>query len=145
MEQKINKKIIFKIILYVIFLCFNGYLFFVNLAGVIPMILLSPFYMNEELNEILNSYFDILLFIPLCSPFASYLLAKMFGMFNYIDNLKVNLFKKLFLLMLISILSFLILFIRYRITEDIDFALKIASLIFALIPAFFYSINILNT
>ncbi len=138
MEQKINKKIILKIILYVIFLCFNGYLFFVNLAGVIPMILLSPFYMNEELNEILNSYFDILLFIPLCSPFASYLLAKMFGMFNYIDNLKVNLFKKLFLLMLISILSFLILFIRYRITEDIDFALKIASLIFALIPAFLF-------
>ncbi len=136
MEQKINKKIILKIILYVIFLCFNGYLFFVNLAGVIPMILLSPFYMNEELNEILNSHFDILLFIPLCSPFASYLLAKMFGMFNYIDNLKVNLFKKLFLVMLISILSFLILFIRYRITEDIDFALKIASLIFALIPAF---------
>ena len=136
MEQKLDKKIIFKIILYVIFLCFNGYLFFVNLVGVIPMILLSPFYMNEELNEILNSYFDILLFIPLCSPFASYLLAKTFGMFNYIDNLKVNLFKKLLLLMLISILSFLILFIRYRISEDVDFALKIASLIFTLIPAF---------
>ena len=136
MEQKINKKIILKIILYVIFLCFNGYLFFVNLVGVIPMILLSPFYMNEELNEILNSYFDILLFIPLCSPFASYLLAKTFGIFNYIDNLKVNLFKKLLLLMLISILSFLILFIRYRISEDVDFALKIASLIFSLIPAF---------
>ena len=34
------------------------------------------------------------------------------------------------------ILSFLILFIRYRITEDIDFALKIASLIFSLAPAF---------
>ena len=136
MEQKLDKKIIFKIILYVIFLCFNGYLFFVNLVGVIPMILLSPFYMNEELNEILNSYFDILLFIPLCSPFASYLLAKTFGMFNYIDNLKVNLFKKLLLLMLISILSFLILFIRYRISEDVDFALKIASLIFTLIPVF---------
>ena len=136
MEQKLDKKIIFKIILYIIFLCFNGYLFFVNLAGVIPMILLSPFYMNEELNEILNNYFDILLFIPLCSPFASYLLAKAFGMFNYIDNLKVNLFKKLSLLILISILSFLILFIRYRISEDIDFALKIASLIFSLIPAF---------
>ena len=136
MELKINKKIILKIILYVIFLCFNGYLFFVNLAGVIPMILLSPFYMNEELNEILNNYFDILLFIPLCSPFASYLLAKMFGMFNYIDNLKVNLFKKLSLLILISILSFLILFIRYRISEDVDFALKIASLIFTLIPVF---------
>ena len=57
-------------------------------------------------------------------------------MFNYIDNLKVNLFKKLLLLMLISILSFLILFIRYRISEDVDFALKIASLIFTLIPVF---------
>ena len=136
MEQKINKKIILKIILYVIFLCFNGYLFFVGLTSSIPMILVWFVCLNDKIYQIIINNFDIFLFIPLCSPFASYLLAKMFGMFNYIDNLKVNLFKKIFLLMLISILSFLILFIRYRITEDIDFALKIASLIFALIPAF---------
>ena len=136
MEQKLNKKIILKIILYVIFLSLNGYLFFINFVGVIPMLLLSPLYMNSKLNTLINNYFDITSFFTICSPFASYLLAKLFGMFKYIDDLKINIFKKLFLLTLISILSFLILFLRYRFFEGDNFAYKIASLIFSLIPAF---------
>ena len=132
MEQKLNKKIILKIILYVIFLSLNGYLFFIGLTSSIPMLLLWLISLNDKIYQIIINNFDIFLFIPICSPFASYLLAKLFGMFKYIDDLKINIFKKLFLLTLISILSFLILFLRYRFFEGDNFAYKIASLI----PAF---------
>ena len=136
MEQKLNKKIILKIILYVIFLSLNGYLFFIGITSSIPMLLLWLISLNDKIYQIIINNFDIFLFIPICSPFASYLLAKLFGMFKYIDDLKINIFKKLFLLTLISILSFLILFLRYRFFEGDNFAYKIASLIFSLIPAF---------
>ena len=136
MEQKLNKKIILKIILYVIFLSLNGYLFFIGITSSIPMLLLWLISLNDKIYQIIINNFDIFLFIPICSPFASYLLAKLFGMFKYIDDLKINIFKKLFLLTLISILSFLILFLRYRFFEGDNFAYKIASMIFSLIPAF---------
>ncbi len=136
MEQKLNKKIILKIILYVIFLSLNGYLFFIGITSSIPMLLLWLISLNDKIYQIIINNFDIFLFIPICSPFASYLLAKLFGMFKYIDDLKIDIFKKLFLLTLISILSFLILFLRYRFFEGDNFAYKIASMIFSLIPAF---------
>ena len=136
MEQKLNKKIILKIILYVIFLSLNGYLFFIGITSSIPMLLLWLISLNDKIYQIIINNFDIFLFIPICSPFASYLLAKLFGIFKYIDDLKINIFKKLFLLTLISILSFLILFLRYRFFEGDNFAYKIASMIFSLIPAF---------
>ena len=136
MEQKLNKKIILKIILYVIFLSLNGYLFFIGITSSIPMLLLWLISLNDKIYQIIINNFDIFLFIPICSPFASYLLAKLFGMFKYIDDLKINIFKKLFLLTLISILSFLILFLRYKFFEGDNFAYKIASMIFSLIPAF---------
>ena len=59
MEQKINKKIILKIILYVIFLCFNGYLFFVGLTSSIPMILVWFICLNDKIYQIIINNFDI--------------------------------------------------------------------------------------
>ena len=138
MEQIKNKKFILKVILYIAALLCPVYDFLIALAAIPPMLLLWGVFLNDKIQVIVNNNFDIFLLYPICSPFASYMLAKLFGIFKFIDNLKTNLFNKLLYLFLIAILSSLVLFIRFGFVEkDVRFGLFISSLIFTLIPAFF--------
>ena len=111
MKEKINnkntKKFILKMISYIIFL-WIAYDFFLLL----PDILIAFFYYilpdsltsNEDVE-----YIGIILLLcaPIIfSPIICYVIAKIFGIFKYIDKLK-NLITKFLALILVSFLSFL--------------------------------------
>ena len=73
------------------------------------------------------------------SFFAAYLYAKFFGLFKYIDGLKMAMRCKIFCLALVSFVLFLILLLPYVISDnDLFFGNAIVSYsAFGLVPAFF--------
>ena len=141
MKEKINnkntKKFILKMISYIIFL-WIAYDFFLLL----PDILIAFFYYilpdsltsNEDVE-----YIGIILLLcaPIIfSPIIYYVIAKIFGIFKYIDKLK-NLITKFLALILVSFLSFLILFIKNIYNNiDLEISLYLSLTVVALIPAF---------
>ena len=132
MEQKIDNKhimrYILKAILYIAFLWFIYDVFLI-----MPDVILALFYSilpenltaSEEFENICitsllyaaseefeNICITSLLYAPIVfSPITCYVIAKLFGIFKYIDKLK-NIITKFLALILISFLSFLILFLK---------------------------------
>ena len=141
MKEKINnkntKKFILKMISYIIFL-WIAYDFFLLL----PDILIAFFYYilpdsltsNEDVE-----YIGIILLLcaPIIfSPIICYVIAKIFGIFKYIDKLK-NLITKFLVLILISFLSSVILFIKISNNGiDLPLSLHLSLTLFGLIPAY---------
>lgn len=72
------------------------------------------------------------------SPFFYYLYAKIFGLFKFIDELKIKFFNKILLLIPICALLFFILNLAYFGLNNIQFNISaIFAFGFGLIPAFF--------
>ena len=138
MEEKIDiKKFILKAILYFVFL-WIAYDFFL----LMPDILIALFYYTLPEKLTANEGFEnicitLLLYVPIIfSPITCYIIAKLFGIFKYIDKLK-KLMTKFIALFFISFLSFLILFAKNSYNNvDFEISLYLSLTIFALIPAF---------
>lgn len=100
--------------------------------------------LSDKFYNIINSIADdfgfylITLYIPaIFSPFACYFMAKIFGIFRYIDELKKRIAIKIGILFLISLASFAIMFLRFKLDGDTNPAAFYAFYIFGLVPAFF--------
>ena len=115
MEQKIDnkhiKKYILKAILYIIFL-WIAYDFFLLIPDILVILLYSILPDDLALNGNIENISSVLLiYLPIIfSPILCYIIAKLFGIFNYIDKLR-NLITKFLALIIISSLSSVILFI----------------------------------
>jgi len=138
LRNKINiKKFTLKAMLYIVFLWWGYY----ALLSIIPLPAVGLIFLiclNEKMYEIINNNFDIFLLIPIFSPFACYILAKLFGIFKFINNLKTNMLLKLFLLTILATFSFFILLIRFVYVYDYEaFGVLVAASIFCVIPEFF--------
>ena len=115
MEQKIDNKhimkYILKAILYIIFL-WIAYDFFLLIPDILVILLYSILPDDLALNGNIENISSVLLiYLPIIfSPILCYIIAKLFGIFNYIDKLR-NLITKFLALIIISSLSSVILFI----------------------------------
>ncbi len=130
------KKFIIKIILYIAFLwvLYPNLFFLPSLPLAIKYF--NPWSSNPHLTDFI---FNLTIFyIPfIFSPFACYIMAKLFRIFKFIDNLKTGMLKKILFLILISMLSFLILlFTGFKYLDENERYI-ISSSIFGLVPAFF--------
>ena len=147
MEEKIDnkhiKKYILKAILYIAFV----YYIYMYLIGFFTIISVTIFVILNSIFEMLFSNYSEYQFIDLAivvyfacfivfSPIICYILAKIFGIFKYIEKLK-NLITKILVLVLISFLSSLILFIKVSNNGiDLPLSLHLSLTLFGLIPAF---------
>lgn len=141
MEEKIDnkhiKKYILKAILYIAFLWFIYDIFLI-----IPDVILALFYsiLPENLTvseEFENICVTSLLYAPIVfSPITCYVIAKLFGIFKYIDKSR-NIITKFLALILVSFLSFLILFLKNSYNNSsFKISLCLSLTVFGLIPAF---------
>ena len=147
MEQKINNKHIMKYILKAILYIAFVYYIYMYLIGFFTIISVTIFVILNSIFEMLFSNYSEYQFIDLAivvyfacfivfSPIICYILAKIFGIFKYIDKLK-NLITKILVLVLISFLSSLILFIKVSNNGiDLPLSLHLSLTVFGLIPAF---------
>ena len=147
MEEKTGnkyiKKYILKAILYIAFV----YYIYMYLIGFFTIISVTIFVILNSIFEMLFSNYSEYQFIDLAiivyfacyiifSPIVCYILAKIFGIFKYIDKLK-NLILKFMVLVLISFLSSVILFIKISNNGiDLPLSLHLSLTLFGLIPAY---------
>ncbi len=147
MEEKTGnkhiKKYILKAILYIAFV----YYIYMYLIGFFTIISVTIFVILNSIFEMLFSNYSEYQFIDLAiivyfacyiifSPIVCYILAKIFGIFKYIDKLK-NLITKFLVLILISFLSSVILFIKISNNGiDLPLSLHLSLTLFGLIPAY---------
>lgn len=141
MESVKKIKFIIKIAEYLLFVRLI-YIGLLGLIACIPLGLVYIFMLLEPTHNFISKYIFETGFILLCitSPFVCYLTAKLFGMFSYIDKLKIALTFKVLLVALISFVSFGIMYFDIK-SFDSFHVINISShfpyFIFGLVPAFF--------
>ena len=136
-DNKHIMKYILKAILYIAFLWFIYDVFLI-----MPDVILALFYsiLPENLTaseEFENICITSLLYAPtVFSPITCYIIAKLFGIFKYIDKSR-NIITKFLALILVSFLSFLILFLKNSYNNSsFKISLCLSLTVFGLIPAF---------